>query len=412
MKSVREAESETLAAFTPVGVERCALLAAQGRYLAEPLSARYDAPPFDNSAMDGYALIAADAERALQDASVSLRLTGESRAGDGPTGPVLQGETYRIFTGAPIPQGADCVEMQENVSSSAGRVVLTAQPKVGQHIRRRGSDFAAGACLLEAGARLDPAEIALLASQDHANVPVFRRPRVAIVATGDELREIGEPPRPGSIVNSNAYMLAAQVHEAGAEPWVLPVARDIREVVAESLQSALRADVVVLSGGVSVGDYDVVRDALADVGLTLDFWKVDMKPGKPLAFARHGRVPVLGLPGNPASSFLAFELFARPGLRAMLGDPRPHRARVPARLARDLRRKAGRTEFVRVTLDLSTSPWTASPLVQQGSGNLRSIASAHGLLEVPGPIDHFEAGTPVEVRLLGGLPVPPRSDLV
>jgi molybdopterin molybdotransferase len=412
MKSVHEAEAETLAAFSPVGTERCSLLAAQGRYLAESLAARYDAPSFDNSAMDGYALIAADALRAAPDVRVELRLAGESRAGDGPSGPLLSGETYRIFTGAPLPSGADSVEMQENVASAAGRVALSAPPRVGQHVRRRGSDFVAGACLLEAGAHLGPAEIGLLASQDHASVPVFRRPRVAIVATGDELREIGEPARPGRIVNSNAYMLAAQVHEAGGDPWVLPVAKDVREAVVESLQTALRADVVVLSGGVSVGDYDVVRDALADVGLTLDFWKVSMKPGKPLAFARHGRVPVLGLPGNPGSSFLSFELFARPGLRRMLGDLRPQRARVPARLASDLRRKAGRTEFVRVTLDLAVSPWTATPLAHQGSGNLRSIATAHGLLEVPGPVEHLEAGTPVEIRLLTGLPVPPRSDLV
>jgi molybdopterin molybdotransferase len=403
VKSVAEAEATIVAAFAPVGVEQVPLLNAFGRHLAAAVTARADAPSFDNSAMDGYALHSADLGSASPEAAVLLPLWGESRAGSPPAGELPRGHAMRIFTGAPMPTGADAVEMQENVSQGADGARFSRPAEPHQHVRQRGSDIRQGELLLDAGSALGPAELGLLASQDVASVAVYTRPRVAIVATGDELRELGEPTRPGSIVNSNATMLAAQVLEAGAEPWVLPIVPDDRVRVAEAISRALRADVVVLSGGVSVGDYDVVRDALADAGVTLDFWKVNMKPGKPLAFGRRGRTPVLGLPGNPASSFLSFELFVRPGLRVMLGDGAPFRARVPATIVGRVPHRPGRAEFVRVRLARRGDGWEALPLSQQGSGSLRSIAGAQALVELAADQGDLPAGSVVAVRLLAPL---------
>jgi molybdopterin molybdotransferase len=403
VKSVAEAEATIIAAFAPVGTEQVPLLAAFGRHLAAAVPARADAPSFDNSAMDGYALRSDDLAGASAEAPVLLPLWGESRAGSPPPGELPPGHTMRIFTGAPMPAGADAVEMQENVSRGPEGVRFSRPAAPHQHVRRRGADLRQGERLLDIGAPLGAAELGLLASQDVASVAVYTRPRVAIVATGDELRELGEPPRPGSIVNSNATMLAAQVLESGAEPWVLPIVPDDRARVAEAIVRALRADVVVLSGGVSVGDYDVVRDALADAGVTLDFWKVNMKPGKPLAFGRRGSTPVLGLPGNPASSFLSFELFVRPGLRVMLGDAAPFRARVPATISSGVAHRPGRAEFVRARLEPNGDGWKAVPLTQQGSGSLRSIAGAQALVELAADQDDLPAGSAVQVRLLGPL---------
>jgi molybdopterin molybdotransferase len=404
MKSVAEASAEILRAFQPLGSERLSLLAALGRFSAEPYLARHDLPDFDNSAMDGYALRAADTREARAGSPLRLLVAGESRAG-GQTPPALTpGTAQRIFTGAPLPAGADAVELQENVVREGDDVLLEKALVAHANVRRQGSDVERGALLLAAHTELLAGEIALLASQEYAAVSVFRRPRVAILCTGDELREIGEPPRPGSIINSNGYALAAQVLLAGAEPWLLPVARDTRADVARSVREALCADVLVLSGGVSVGDYDVVRAGLEDAGVALSFWKVRMKPGKPVSFATHGRIPVLGLPGNPVSAWVTFELFVRPGLRKMLGDPAPERPRLPVQLAGDLTRKPGRAEFARARLVRTEHGFVAELLARQGSGSLPSMVGVDALLEIAPECETLPRGATLSALLLRPLP--------
>lgn len=404
MKSVQEASAEILAAFDPLGSEELPLLAALGRFLTEPVSSEKALPPFDNSAMDGYALRVADIAHAQVGAPVELPVCGESRAGGELPGALTLGSTMRIFTGAPLPAGADAVELQERVVRSADHVRFALPLPRHANVRLRGSDVEVGQQVLEAHCEIGAGEIALLASLEHRTLRVYRRPRVAIVCTGDELRDLDEPERPGSIVNSNAYALSAQVLAAGAEPVLVPKARDTRADVARALRSALSADVVVLSGGVSVGDYDVVRDGLADAGITLGFWSVRMKPGKPLSFARHGSVPILGLPGNPVSAWVTFELFVRPGLRKMLGDPRPLRPRLEVTLASAMKRTPGRTEFARARLTRHGGRLMAEPLTHQSSGALSSMVNVDVLLEIPAERAELSSGTQLNALLLRGLP--------
>jgi molybdopterin molybdotransferase len=396
VKPVDEAAAEILAAFAPHAEERLPLLSALGRYLARDVVAQHDAPPFDNSAMDGYAVRAQQTTGATHQAPVALRVDGESRAG-GPTPPALIADgAQRIFTGAAMPEGADAVVIQEDTRRTHDRIDVLEAIAVGGNVRKRGSDLRAGQTMLKRGARLGAGELGLLASQDLASAIVHRRPRVAILSTGDELRDIGEPERPGSIVNSNAYMLAAQVLEAGGEPWVLPPVPDKLELATAAIRDGLRADVVVLVGGVSVGEYDVVRDALAAAGVTLDFWKIRMKPGKPVAFARAGQVPVLGLPGNPVSAWVTFELFVRPGLRRMVGDPNPQRARATVRLGKAITRHPGRTEFARARVDGGV----AHLLPRQGSGTIISTAQVDALVIIPAESEQLPAGSELSAILL------------
>ena len=406
MKSVDEARAEILAAFVPIGVERVALLAGLGRFLSGDVLARGDAPPFDNSAMDGYAVRAALTSGASRETPVVLPVVGESRAG-GPTPPALAaGTAMRIFTGAPMPADADAVVLQENTTRDGDLVNVREPAKPATNVRKQGSDLRAGQLALARQARLSPGELGVLASQDVASVAVFRRPRVAILSTGDELRDIGEPDRPGSIVNSNAYALAAQVLEAGGEPWVLPPCRDLLDEATAAIRAGLTADVLVVCGGVSVGEYDVVRDALVAAGVALEFWKIRMKPGKPVAFARAGRVPVLGLPGNPVSAWVTFELFVRPGLRKMLGDPLPERPRLRVQLADALQRSPGRTEFARARLRLGSEGPLAFLSSRQGSGSLPSIVGVDALVIIPAEREALAAGDWLEAILLSDYPSP------
>lgn len=404
MKSVADASREILSAFAPIGSEELPLLTALGRFLAEPVIAHKPLPPFDNSAMDGYALQSADVAHARSGSPVELPVLGESRAGGTPPAALAQHSAMRIFTGAPVPSGADAVELQEKVTRAGDAVRFDSPVAPNANVRRRGSDVAAGEQVLPAHAEVGAGEIALLASLEHRTVRVFERPTVAIVCTGDELRDLDEPDRPGSIVNSNAYALSAQVAAAGAQPLLIAKAQDTRADVARALREALVADVVVLSGGVSVGDYDVVRDGLLDAGVQLDFWSVRMKPGKPLSFARHGAVPVLGLPGNPVSAWVTFELFVRPGLRKMLGDRAPERPRVEVVLETPMQRSPGRTEFARARLSRRDGQLRAQPLARQNSGALSSMIQVDALLEIPAELATLSAGCVLNALLLRGLP--------
>jgi molybdopterin molybdotransferase len=392
MKSIQEALELMLPAFVPLGVERLPLSAALGRFLADDVRAREDSPPFDNSAMDGYAVRAEALARATEGAVLSLPLRGESRAGGPEPQALAEGTTMRVFTGARLPPGADAVVMQEAVRAEGGQVHFSRAPAPGEQVRLRASDVAAGAVLLPRGGRLAAGELGILAAQGLASVTVHRRPRVALLGTGDELRDLHDPPRPGSIVNSNAYALAAQVREAGGEPVVLPNVGDELEATLEALRGALDCDLVLTCGGVSVGAYDLVKQAFAKLGVEADFWKVNIKPGKPLTFGRRGRTPLVGLPGNPVSAMVAFEALVRPGLRRLLGDPRPFRVRYLATLAVEHRHERGRLELARAKVTMRGGTLVATPLRLQGSGSLPSMVDVDALLVLDEAREVFAAG--------------------
>ena len=400
MKSVQEALELMMPVFVPTGTERLALGEALHRFVAEDIAARADLPAFDNSSMDGYAVRARDTEGASPETPRALTIVGESRTGGPPPGALQEGSAMRIFTGAVMPEGADAIVIQEDTTLDGPRVLLRAAARPGAWLRPRGHDLAQGATLLARGSRLGPGEIGILAAQRIAAVTVYRRPRVAILSTGDELRDVHEPAVPGSIVNSNAYALAAQVREAGAEPIVMPNVGDDMAATLDALRLGLRADVLLTCGGVSVGDYDLVKGAFETLGIEAGFWKVRIKPGKPLVFGRRGATPVIGLPGNPMSAMVTFEALVRPGLRAMLGDLRPYRLRHAIPLAVEHRHATGRLELVRARLSVSGGVLAATPLRLQDSGSLPSWVDVDALLLLAEDRASYGAGEVVPALLV------------
>jgi molybdopterin molybdotransferase len=376
--------------------ERVALGLALGRVLAEDLIARAPLPGFDYSAMDGYAV----AQSAFNGAGPwSLPVLGESRAGA--LAPALAlNSACRIFTGAPIPAGADSVVMQEDVTREGDAACFTVAPTLGAHVRRRGEDLAEGGIALPRGTRLNSFSIGLAAAVDRADVLVARRPRVSILCTGEELRDPGAPALPGTIPDSNGPSLAALVASVGGQPRIEARTGDSMAATESALRAALRdTDLLLTVGGVSVGEHDLVRAALSAVGAQLDFWKVQIRPGKPLAFGKFGETLILGLPGNPVSAQLTFALFGVPLLRAMQGDARPLPARGRTRVHSALRHTPGRTGFYRAQL---VGDWaiTAS---NQASGSAASLAHADALLIVPAESTGLAAGDSVEMIRLAEL---------
>jgi molybdopterin molybdotransferase len=397
---------------TTVGVDE-----AVGRVLAEPIVARVTMPPWDNSAMDGFAVQAADVTGATRRWPKTLQVVGESRAGHAPETEVRSGTAVRILTGAMIPIGADAVVPVEDTDAPAGMaelpesVTVRAASAPGAHIRAAGSDLHQGDHLLEPGIRVSPAAVAVIVAAGHGAVRVHRRPRVAILATGDELVEAGAPLGPGQIHDSNAPALAAQARLVGAEVRRLGIAPDTLADVERRLAEAIAwADVVVASGGVSVGAHDVVKLAFERFG-KLDLWRVAIQPGKPLAFGRAvgadgGSVLFFGLPGNPVSTFVTFELFVRPVLRRLSGDRDPlARDAVRARLASPMSKARDRRAFLRVTLEPDPERpghWLAASAGGQGSHVLSALAAADGLAIIPEDVDGLPAGAEVDVWRLEG----------
>lgn len=369
--------------------------AALGRVLVAPVTSGRALPPWDNSAMDGFAVRAA----ALP---ATLPVAGTIAAGDAPDVALPPGAVLRIMTGAPVPRGADAVVMREDVDDRGTEAVFGEPAEVGQHIRRAGEDVAVGATVVEGGVRLGPGEIGILAAIGCARIEVARRPRVAILSTGDELVDVDVRPAPGQIVNSNAYALAAQIRQAGGEPVHRGVAPDRREAIVTAVRAALAgADALVTCGGVSVGDYDFVKEAMDEVGVGLDFWKVAMKPGKPLAFGvtPEGK-PVFGLPGNPVSSMVVFELFARPALLAMQGARVTERPIVPVVLEHGYRKQAGRAHYVRAVLRRDGERLIATPYGKQGSGMLSSMVGVDALVEIAAEAENLAPGATAPALLL------------
>lgn len=397
--SVAEALEAVLEEARPLGAETVAAADALGRVLAEPVASSRDLPPADNSAMDGYALRARDATAA----PVVLSVAGEVAAGEVAGGSLEPGQAVRIFTGAPIPPGADCVVRQEDTQREGDRVRLLRAPELGEHVRRAGEDVAAGESVLEPGSVLGAAHLGMLASLGRTVVSVRRRPRVAILSGGDELVEPDGDVSGGRIVASNSYSLAAQCRQAGAESFYLGIARDDPADLEQRLRAALGADVLVSSAGVSVGDRDHVRPVLEKLGCAMRFWGVLMKPGFPLVFGRFDPGPlVFGLPGNPVSAMVTFEQFVRPALLTLQGYTRRFRPRVRARLTETLRKPAGRLHFVRVELERCGDEIRARPTGNQSSGVLRSMTRAHGLLVFPADATELSEGDEASVQVLDG----------
>jgi len=398
---VAEALARILAGLPgPVAPETVAIAEAAGRTLAEAVRATRTQPPFPASAMDGYAVRAAD----IATCPATLRIVGTSAAGHGFTGTLEAGEAVRIFTGAPVPEDADAILIQENAEAEDGRVVARESVAAGRFVRPSGLDFRAGDTLLHPGETLDARRTALAAAAGHARLTVRRRPRVAILATGDELVAPGEPARWDQIVASNTLAVAALAREAGAETLDLGIVGDTLEALEEALTRAVaaRADILVTLGGASVGDHDLVQSALTRQGLELGFWRVALRPGKPLMHGRLGATTVIGLPGNPVSSIVCGLLFVVPAIRALLGDPRAGEDRSePATLGQDMPANDGRQDYLRARLD--TAP-DRLPIVhpenRQDSSMLSVLGQAEALLIRAPHAPTAAAGAPCRILRL------------
>jgi molybdopterin molybdotransferase len=385
-----------LAGLAPLPAERVPLAEALGRGLAEELIARDPLPASDVATMDGYALRAADAPRPGTRLPVALEIF----AGHPATRALPRGACARIFTGAVLPRGADAVEQQEECSRDGDRVRFGRAAVRGRFIRTRGSDIEAGAVTLRRQEPLDAGALALAASLGHATLRLHRRPRVAILPTGDELIAVGDRRRGGRVVESNGIALAAAAWEAGADPSVFPPVPDEPRALARALRAARGHDAIVTVGGVSVGERDLVRAALAGAGAELDFWRVAMRPGKPFAFGRWGSAAVFCLPGNPASALVTFELFVRPALRALAGLAGAGRLLLPARLSTRVTKPAELALYLRAGLRRDGRGFVATPLATQRSGDLSSIACVDALAILPAGRRALAAGALVEALVL------------
>jgi molybdopterin molybdotransferase len=387
------------------GIEKVGLTRALGRVLAEQVRSNRDHPPYDVSAMDGYALRVAD----LHIIPATLAVVEDIKAGDMPTMAVLSGQCARIMTGARIPQGADTViRVEDTQAPDVDKVkdadtVQVNQPAVkGTDIRSRGENLRNGAVVFDAGVEITPGVLGILAMVKCAQVAVYRRPRVAILSSGDELEGLDEPFDPNKIPDANSYTLLAQVQALGIEPVLLGIARDDPIELAQYLMRGLEFDVLLISGGTSVGVYDFVRPTIEALGIQMHFWRVAIRPGHPFAFGTTPENVVFCLPGNPVSSMVCFEQFVAPALRNMMGHRRVYRRTISARLAHAVKHRPGRTELIRVVLSRDASGYLATATGSQGSGVLMSMAHADGLLYVPSDSNGLAAGDDAEVQLLDG----------
>ncbi len=394
MISVAEARTRILSAFAPLGGETVALAQAHGRTLAADLHARLTQPPLPVSAMDGYAVRAAD----IAKAPATLTMIGTAPAGHMFAGSVGPGQCVRIFTGAVVPEGADTILIQENADADGTRILARQAEPLGRYVRPAGLDFKAGDLAIPAGTALDARHIGLAAATNHAWLDVRRRPRVAILSTGDEIVLPGTEPGPGQIVSSNGPALAAFVAQAGGDPLLLPIAPDNEQALQAIAAGARGCDLLVTTGGASVGDHDLVRQALGSTGLKLDFWQIAMRPGKPLMFGHFGDVPMIGLPGNPVSSLVCAVLFVAPAIAAMLGRSETAPTTVRAILGRDLEPNDRREEYMRAALSRDADgTLRATPFAKQDSSMIALLARADALAIRPANAPAAKAGDPVDV---------------
>lgn len=401
MLTVRDAHARVIAAFEALPSEIVSVADATGRVLAVPPAARLTQPPSDLSAMDGYAVRAAD----VPAAPTTLKLVGQAPAGGSYDHALKPGETVRIFTGGPLPMGADTIVIQEDAKADGEKITVLEAPRPGRHVRKAGLDFASGDTPLNAGRTLTTRDVALAAAMNHPWLSVHRKPRVAILSTGDELVMPGEPVGRNQIVSSSGIAVAALVRGWGGEPMLFDIARDNAALIQSRIAAGAQHDLLITLGGASVGDHDLVQDALKAQGFAMDFWKIAMRPGKPLMFAAKDRARVLGLPGNPVSTMVCALLFIKPAMDRMLGQAGELVGTVPARLAVDLKVNDQREDYVRSTLSRGADgSLTVTPHPVQDSSMLSVLAASSAFLVRPAHDPARKAGETVQVVDLAGLP--------
>jgi molybdopterin molybdotransferase len=401
MLSVRDAHARVIAAFEALPAEMVSVADAAGRVLAASATARLTQPPADLSAMDGYAVRAAD----VPSAPAKLTLVGQAPAGGSYDHKLKAGETVRIFTGGPLPQGADAIVIQEDTKAEGAEITILEAPRPGRHIRKAGLDFNAGDQPLAAGRTLSTRDVALAAAMNLPWLAVHRKPRVAILSTGDELVMPGEPVGRNQIVSSSGIAVAALVRGWGGEPTLFDIARDDASLIENRIAAGAQHDLLITLGGASVGDHDLVQAALKAQGFAMDFWRIAMRPGKPLMFAAKDRARVLGLPGNPVSTMVCALLFLKPAMERMLGLPGDLITTQPARLAVDLKQNDQREDYVRSTLTRAADgSLTVEPHPVQDSSMLSVLAHANGLLVRPAHDPARTKGETVQIVDLARLP--------
>jgi molybdopterin molybdotransferase len=400
MISVEKALKTILVNFRPLGLEKINILEARKRVIGEDIFAPHNIPSADNSAMDGYAVRHIDTKGATKDKPLQLKIIEDIPAGKVARKKIKKGEAARIMTGAVIPEGADSVIRQEDTKKNGKSVVIYTSAEKGTNIRFAGEDVRKGELIVKKGSALRSADIGMLAALGKAFISVYQKPRVAIMSTGDELVDIETNPPLGKIINSNSYSLAAQVLECGGIPIMLGIAKDKKIDLQEKFKTALHADVIISSGGVSVGDFDFVKDVMGQIGNAMHFWQVAMRPGKPLAFGAIESVPLFGLPGNPVSAMVSFEQFVRPSLLKMQGHKKIFRQTIQAVCAQEVQKSAGFKHFIRAVVKKEKDQYIASVTGDQGSGILKSMVMANALIVMGENETRIKKGAVVTIQLL------------
>ena len=400
MISADEALQVILGTIEVLGLERVPLMSSLGRIVGEDIYAPYPIPSWDNSAMDGYAVIHKDIASASPENPARLEVIADLPAGYATTRELKSGEAIRIMTGAPLPKGSDTVVMVEDTRKEKNQVAILKSPSQGENIRKAGEDVQKDSLVLSHGSIIHPADVGMLASLKRAVVSVYQKPTVAVVSTGDELIDVDGDLTGGKIVSSNTYSLASLVKDSGAHPLILGIAKDRPEELRAIFKAALTADMIISSGGVSVGDYDLVKDTLKELGAEMKFWKVAMRPGQPLAFGVIEGKPTFGLPGNPVSCMISFEQFVRPSILKARGHKRLFRPLVEAKLQESITKKAGKKYFMRCIISREEGRYIVTTTGAQGSGILMSMVKANGLIVVPEEKTTLPAGEIVKVYIM------------
>ena len=400
MISVEKALKTILVNFRPLGLEKINILEARKRVIGEDIFAPHNIPSADNSAMDGYAVRHIDTKGATQDKPLQLKIIEDIPAGKVALKKIKKGEAARIMTGAVIPEGADSVIRQEDTKKNGKTVIIYSSIKKGLNIRFAGEDVQKGELVVNKGSAIRPADIGMLAALGKAFISVYQKPRVAIMSTGDELVDIETDPPLGKIINSNSYSLAAQVLECGGIPIMLGISKDKKIDLQKKFKTALHADVIISSGGVSVGDFDFVKNVMGEIGNAMHFWQVAMRPGKPLAFGAIESVPLFGLPGNPVSAMVSFEQFVRPSLLKMQGHKKIFRQTAKAVCDQEVQKSAGFKHFIRAVVKKEKDQYIASTTGAQGSGILKSMVIANALIVMGENETRIKKGSQVTIQLL------------